>query len=119
MNDFKTTHSGTSLLMNHSLTEYGVWDIFGEDPNCDFGGYHSTPFLERVSGKLSDVIAYAEQLSNFWTWGSGGEIKPYKQKDVKVIPDGYAESFQRAAREEEKNKIKMEIEKLQNQLNSM
>jgi hypothetical protein len=28
------------LLEKHSVEEKGIWQIYGEDPNCDLGGPH-------------------------------------------------------------------------------
>jgi hypothetical protein len=81
---FMTTYSGKKLLEEYSLTESGVWEVYGEDPNCDFGGYHHTPFLGLYEGTLENVIRTAVELSSFWQWGGGGEIKPYKDKKYKI-----------------------------------
>jgi hypothetical protein len=58
----------------YPLEENGYWIIYGEDPNCDFGGSHHEPLLEIVSGKYIDVVTYATTLKSFYTWGSGGRI---------------------------------------------
>jgi len=65
---------GRNLLDKHSLEEYGIWQVKGEDPNCDFGGHHYQPDLGIYEGKLYDVITVAVELPNFWTWGGGGDI---------------------------------------------
>ena len=31
----EVSYYGRRLLEKYSLDTYGVWDIFGEDPNCD------------------------------------------------------------------------------------
>ena len=80
---FLNTYSGNKLQSNHSLSDEGVWQIFGEDPNCDFGGHHHTPFLGLIEGKLDDVIREAVMYGGFWQWGSGGEIKKYKEPAIK------------------------------------
>ena len=58
----------------YPLEENGYWIIYGEDPNCDFGGSHHEPLLEIVYGKYIDVVTYATTLDRFYTWGSGGRI---------------------------------------------
>ena len=79
-----------SLLMKkHSLDEPGLWQIFGEDPNCDFGGCHSQPRLGFVEGNLNDVILYAVELPGFWQWGAGGDIK--KVDNIKKVDSKTAE----------------------------
>lgn len=67
------TFSGKNL--KYKMEEEGLWQVFGEDPNCDLGGSHHEPDLGFFSGKLKDVIATAVLLPNFWTWGGGGRIK--------------------------------------------
>lgn len=71
---FKNTYSYQSLLKKHSLDEVGIWEVRGEDPNCDLGGHHYEPKLGTFSGKLEDIVAYAVTLPSFWQWGSGGNI---------------------------------------------
>jgi hypothetical protein len=80
---FKKTYNGQELLKKHSLDEEGNWRIFGEDPNCDFGGHHHQPELGLVTGRLEDVIEHAVNLDRFWQWGSGGDIRKLGQP-VKV-----------------------------------
>jgi len=72
---FLGTYYGKNLLEKYSLDQEGLWQILGEDPNCDFGGYHYQPDLGIVEGKLRDVIDYAVELPGFWTWGGGGDIR--------------------------------------------
>lgn len=69
------SYSGARLLEKHSLDEVGIWQIFGEDPNCDMHGPHHQPDLGIVEGKLEDVIRHAVALPKFWQWGAGGDIK--------------------------------------------
>lgn len=58
---------------------YDVYSVYGEDPNCDFGGHHHTPFLGNVEGTFVDVLEYAaNEMSGFYQWGGGGHIVPYK-----------------------------------------
>ncbi len=71
-------YSGRKLLEDYALDALGVWQIYGEDPNCSFGGYHHEPLLETVNGTLEQALRYAVQLPKFYSWGSGGCIKPVK-----------------------------------------
>lgn len=80
--NFCNGYSGRSLLKNHSLEEYGVWEIRGEDPNCDFGGYHHEPYLDTVECTLEKAIKYAITLDRWFTWGSGGSIKKVETKKL-------------------------------------
>ena len=81
------TYSGQELLKKHDLEEEGTWHVFGEDPNCDLGGYHHQPDLGYMTGRLVDVVKAAVSMNSFWTWGGGGKIvkqnppvaKPAKQ----------------------------------------
>lgn len=69
-----TTYFGKKLLERHSLFEEGMWQVYGEDPNCDFGGHHYNPYLGTYTGTLEDVIRKAVNLAGFWQWGGGGRI---------------------------------------------
>jgi hypothetical protein len=71
---FKSTYSYKQLMKNHSLSEHGIWEILGEDPNCDMGGSHHQPSLEIVEGTLEKAIQYGVELPGFWQWGGGGSI---------------------------------------------
>lgn len=71
---FTNTYSYKQLMKNHSLKDYGIWEILGEDPNCDMGGSHHQPSLEIVEGTLEKAIQYGVELPGFWQWGSGGNI---------------------------------------------
>jgi len=79
------TYNGRKLLEKHSLSEYGVWQIKGEDPNCDMGGIHYQPDLGYVEGTLEKVIRHAVELSNFWQWGGGGDITRASDRLIKKL----------------------------------
>lgn len=111
----QVSYSGRKLLQEHSLDETGYWKIKGEDPNCDWGGHHYQPELGIVEGRLEDVIRYAVELKNFWTWGAGGDI-------IKVgpIPKITAESnAERVALEEKLENLKAEVAKIEKKLKSI
>lgn len=76
---FFSTNSCKGLLKKHSLSETGIWVVFGEDTNCDYGGSHSQPILNYYEGKLDQVIHAATSLPGFYSWGAGGNIQ-------KVVP---------------------------------
>jgi hypothetical protein len=80
------TYGGKELLKKHKLSDHGIWQVFGEDPNCDFGGFHHSPQLGFYEGKLSDVLATAVELPHFYTWGGGGKLELVKPKTV-VAPE--------------------------------
>ncbi len=81
--DYKHSYSYNALIKAHSLSEYGIWEVFGEDSNCDMGGFHHMPSLGLYEGKLQDVLEIAVELPNFWNWGGGGDIR--KTKTIKPI----------------------------------
>ena len=79
---FFKTYSGADLLKKHSLTEHGVWEVRGEDPNCDLGGHHHQPYIGTFTGTLDSVIRHAVTYDSWETWGGGGSIKKVKIKEV-------------------------------------
>lgn len=64
-----------------------VWDIFGEDPNCDLGGPHHEPHLDTVEGTYEQALAYGKKLPGWNTWGAGGRVSPAKIPNVKKLND--------------------------------
>lgn len=86
-NRFLQTYNGNDLLQKYSLDEFGIWQIVGEDPNCDMGGYHHQPDLGNVEGTLSQAIDYAVNLVGFWQWGAGGNIKKLEIKRLDNDPN--------------------------------
>lgn len=75
INDYLSrTYSGKKLAEKYQLTETGLWEVRGEDPNCDLGGSHHQPKLGVVEGSLKDALNYAVNHPNFYTWGGGGDV---------------------------------------------
>ncbi len=64
------------------MDEYGIWEVFGEDPTCDFGGSHHQPHLGTFEGTLEQVLHKGVNLPRFWQWGGGGEIKKIEAKKL-------------------------------------
>ena len=85
VNNYLQGYNGKELLKEHKLDEEGIWEVRGEDPNCDFGGPHHNPFLGHFEGKLEDVIIHAVSLKGFWVWGGGGEIKKFNEPLVTKV----------------------------------
>lgn len=79
---FLQTYSGKRLLEDHALDEEGMWEVRGEDPNCDLGGHHHNPYIGTVRGTLEKVIRWAVVKEGFWEWGSGGIITKKYVVDV-------------------------------------
>jgi hypothetical protein len=80
-----TSYSGRELLKKHSLNEYGIWEVRGEDPNCDLGGAHYQPKLGFFEGTLEQVIRKAVSIPGFYTWGGGGDIKKNNPPQVNKL----------------------------------
>lgn len=76
--EFFRTYNGKSLLNKYSMDTYGVWEIYGEDSNCDLGGHHHMPHLDTVEGTLQAAIEHGVKMPSFWQWGAGGDIRPAK-----------------------------------------
>ncbi len=55
----------------YPLERYGIWDVHGDDPNCDLGGSHIQPFLGRFEGRFIDVLRYAVTMPRWRCWGQG------------------------------------------------
>lgn len=55
MNNYFKTNAGEILIETYPLDQEGIWQIYGEDPNCDLGGHHYEPLLATVTGKLEDT----------------------------------------------------------------
>lgn len=83
----KVTYAGKALLEKHSLDETGLWEIRGEDANCDWGGSHHMPRLGFITGTLKDVIKHAVKLPSFWTWGGGGSIEKVVSQDINDLKE--------------------------------
>ena len=85
VDDFLRRYTGEQLLKEHSLDEYGIWEVKGEDPNPDFAGHHHEPSLGLFEGRLEDVIIKAVSLDGFWSWGAGGRIIKHKEPPITKV----------------------------------
>ena len=72
----------TNARTTYPRDKEGVWKILGEDPNCDFGGYHTQPNLGTVSGTYQKALEYAVTQPLFFGWGSGGSVEDLKIKTL-------------------------------------
>lgn len=111
----EVSYSGRELLKKHSLDETGLWEILGEDPNCDFGGHHHQPRLGFVQGRLGDIIAYAVELAGFCTWGAGGDIRQIS-KPVRITAESNAEHVRL---QEQAARLREELKQVEQQLKSI
>jgi hypothetical protein len=85
--EYLNTYAGKNI--GYPLDTQGIWEVFGEDPNCDLGGSHIEPKLGLFEGKLIDVITKVVMIPNFWAWGAGGRIKLFKLSITKVYPSNF------------------------------
>ncbi len=69
------------------MKDVKVWDIFGEDPNCDLGGPHHEPHLDTVEGTYEQALEYAKTLPGWMQWGGGGRVVAAKFPKVKKLND--------------------------------
>jgi hypothetical protein len=81
MEKYLKTYEGEKIRFR--LHEEGIWEVRGEDPNCDLGGAHIEPSLGFFQGKLMDVVAKAVEMDRFWQWGSGGSIRKIEVVQLK------------------------------------
>jgi hypothetical protein len=63
------------LKNNIKPDDWGVWNIYGEDENCDLGGPHSNPLITTYEGTLRNAAIHAVSLPRYKTWGGGGYIQ--------------------------------------------
>lgn len=113
--NYEKTAYYRGLMLEHTLDEYGVWEVRGEDQNCDLGGSHHMPFLGRFEGTLSDIIDYAVDLPNFWTWGGGGEIR--KSSAIKKIDN--KTNIKRKKLQEEYELLSKKLEAIKKEIDSL
>ena len=93
--------------------QVGVWEVRGEDTNCDFGGSHHRPYIGTFSGTFIDVVSMAVEMPQFWTWGRGGEIKLVTVKKIDS-----AVTAKRKKLQEELQSIELRAAEIKKQLNS-
>lgn len=111
--------------------EEGCWEILGEDPNCDLGGYHNQPCLGIVLGTYKNVVNYALTLPSFFSWGGGGIIRRVsyrnginvdkifdapKTKKSKVVKEIGLLILEKDKLEEVVRNSKIRLEEIENQL---
>lgn len=77
---FLRGYYGETLMKEHKLSDVGIWEILGEDPNCDFGGSHVQPHIGYVEGTLEKALLYAVKQPKWYSWGAGGTVKPITEK---------------------------------------
>lgn len=111
---WSNSHRGRELLSKHGLDDDGIWRAYGEDPNCDLGGYHGEPLLGTFSGRLRDVVAYVSTLSGWYQWGSGGRIEAYLPPRIKRIEPGWEQKHDELKKQE--RKLAQELKRVRNQL---
>lgn len=102
--------------------DYGIWEIYGESPNCDFGGYHSSPKLGIAKGMFIDVLIYASTMNGFYTWGGGGYIVKRTEENLIEVPCNFANEYlssklaEKAKLEEERAELLQKLKENENEL---
>lgn len=121
---FKQTYEWHNRLSKIDPKTDGLWEIRGEDPNCELHGPHHQPYLGTYSGTFEDVVAMAVEMAQFWQWGYGGTIRAVdikvankaapNQVDIakRLIEHGYESSAVREEAALEIRKLRAAIEKM-------
>jgi len=108
------SYSALDLLKTHSLSDSGIWRVYGEDPNCDLAGHHHQPLLGTFEGRLEDVARYAVGLPGWFQWGGGGRIEAYRHPRImKITQASLRERDEKHARRE---LLRRELEQLDREL---
>lgn len=99
---------------------YTIYAVYGEDENCDMGGYHSNPLLGYVEGSYQDVLEYAKKMNGFYAWGAGGYIKPANlDKQTKVIVLDKSVQLKRERKKKLQSLVGAELDSLIENIDSM
>lgn len=80
VDSFLRGYSGQKLMKEYHISDYGIWEILGEETNCDYNGPHHQPHIAYVKGTLEKALLYAVKQPKWKTWGNGGVIKPIPEK---------------------------------------
>lgn len=77
------------LLALHSLSENGLWLVFGEPASPDTqASAREGLYLGLLAGPLEEVIRYAVTMRGFYQWGNGGTIQKAAITKVGHTPRG-------------------------------
>lgn len=106
-------YAGRTLLEKHSLDEFGTWSVYGEDPNCDWGGYHHMPFIGTYEGTLREVLTIAVEMGGFWNWGAGGDIR----KAAEIIKVADLPAKRKAALQKKLEEARKAVADIEKELN--
>lgn len=98
--------------LKNKFSEYGIWEVKGEDTNPDYGGTHYQEVLGYFEGKLEHVFYYAINLPGFFCWGSGGDFKLIK---ITKITDRDSKEFINLI--VRRDKLRKEIDILKDKIN--
>ena len=102
---------------NLNFSEYGVWQIFGDDEMRDFTN-DQNPSLGYAEGTFLDVLAYASTLPDFNNFAGGGYIKKHNPNIVPV-KKGFYSDLNNGVFEKEQTKLKKEKEELERRLEEL
>lgn len=96
------------LLGKFPSMQEGIWEVRGEDPNCDLGGPHHQPLLGYYKGRYGDIVDYALELNGFFQWGYGGDIKEVKILEIDASKKKQLQEAKAELRDLEKRKKDLE-----------
>lgn len=99
------------LLGKHPSDRFGLWEIRGEDPNCDLGGSHHMPLLTRVEGEYAEAVELAVSLDGFFNWGPGGSVELV---EFAKLEKGTAARLR--ALQEQRTKLRLELDEVETEL---
>ena len=69
------TSNGQELMNHHTLSDKGIWQMYGEDPDCKTPGLVSPDaLLVTIQGTLEQALKAAMGYPSFYTMGCGGKV---------------------------------------------
>lgn len=79
---YLTSWDYTEGLKKMPLNTQGIWEVRGEDHNCDLGGHHHNPLIGHVEGTLEQAILFGCASPKWSAWGRGGQIRKLEIKKM-------------------------------------
>jgi hypothetical protein len=74
-NYLNNTTNGQELMEYHTLQDKGIWQMYGEDPDCHTPGQVPPDvLLVTVRGTLEQALKAAMGYPSFYTMGCGGKV---------------------------------------------
>lgn len=71
------TTNGKELMKHKTLQDVGIWQMYGEDPNCSplTSVFKTDILLITIQGSLEQALKIAMGFPSFYTMGCGGRVK--------------------------------------------